>query len=76
MARLTVIADEQELARAAAERTTILIEPSIAERGGAMVSLTGGSTPRRTYMQLADEAHPWRARIDWRSGRRGGVAGS
>jgi 6-phosphogluconolactonase len=66
MAALTVAADEQALAHAAAERTTAVIERSIAERGGAMVSLTGGSTPRRTYALLADEAHEWRDRIAWR----------
>jgi 6-phosphogluconolactonase len=66
MAALTVAADEQALARAAAERTTAVIERAIAQRGGAMVSLAGGSTPRRTYALLADEAHAWRARIAWR----------
>jgi len=65
MAQLTVADDEGALARSAAERLTTLIERSIAATGNAVVSLTGGSTPRRLYALLGDEAHPWRERIDW-----------
>lgn len=65
MARLNVVQDENALAEAAAGRITVLIEQAIAERGSAVVSLTGGSTPRRLYALLADAARPWRTRIDW-----------
>jgi 6-phosphogluconolactonase len=65
MASLTIAADEQDLARLAAERLTLLIDEAIAARGSAVVSLTGGNTPRRLYALLADGSHPWRASIDW-----------
>ncbi len=65
MAQLTILDDEEALARAAAERLTTLIVRAITERGEALVSLTGGSTPRRLYALLAEPDEPWRARIDW-----------
>jgi 6-phosphogluconolactonase len=65
MARLTVVPDERALAAPAAERMTALIAGAIDARGGAMVSLTGGTTPRALYAALADPAQPWRGRIDW-----------
>ena len=65
MAQLTVAEDEEALAQSAAERMTTMIERSIAARGNAVLSLTGGSTPRRLYALLGDEAHPWRERINW-----------
>ena len=65
MAQLTILDDEQALAREAAGRLTALIARSIADRGEALVSLTGGSTPRTLYGLLADPQEPWRARIDW-----------
>jgi len=49
----------------AAERLTGLIERAIAQRHIARIALTGGTTPRATYEALADEARPWRRRIDW-----------
>lgn len=65
MATLTVTADEAALADAAAERLTALIAQAIAARGSALVSLTGGTTPRRLYSLLGDSARQWRTRIDW-----------
>ena len=65
MATLTIADDEEALAQSAAERLTTLIERSIAARGSAILSLTGGSTPRRLYALLGDATHPWRDRIDW-----------
>ena len=65
MAQLTITDNEDALARTAAERITQLIERSIAARGQALVSLTGGSTPRKLYALLADARQPWRERIDW-----------
>ena len=65
MATLTVADDEASLAETAAERITTLLEQAIARRGSAVLSLTGGGTPRRLYSLLADGARPWRGRIDW-----------
>jgi 6-phosphogluconolactonase len=65
VAKLTVTANEAALAHAAAERLTACIDDAIAQRGGAVVSLTGGRTPRTLYAVLADEKQPWRHRIDW-----------
>jgi 6-phosphogluconolactonase len=65
MAALTIAADEDELAHTAAEHVTTLIEQAIAARASAIVSLTGGSTPRLLYSLLADHAQVWRARIEW-----------
>ena len=65
MALLTVLDDERGVATEAAERVTTLVERAIAGHGNAMVCLTGGSTPKRLYALLADEARPWRRRIDW-----------
>jgi 6-phosphogluconolactonase len=65
VAVLTIADDERTLATTAAERITRLIEDSIREREHAIVSLTGGSTPRTLYRALADATQPWRARIDW-----------
>jgi len=65
LAVLTIVDDEHALAATAAERITSLIEGSIRERACAIVSLTGGSTPRTLYRFLADPTQPWRTRIDW-----------
>ncbi len=65
MAIVSILKDEERLAAAAAERVTLLIQQSIAERGHAVVCLTGGRTPRRLYELLADARRPWRARIAW-----------
>jgi 6-phosphogluconolactonase len=65
MAQLTIAEDQEAVAIASAERLTSLVEAAIADRGSAVVSLTGGSTPERLYTLLADAAHPWRRRIDW-----------
>jgi len=65
MAQLTVASDEVQLAELAAERVTQLIVQAVADRGSALVSLAGGTTPRRLYTSLADARQPWRARIPW-----------
>ena len=65
MAQLTVTSDEIDLAQQAAERVTEMIERAVATHGRALVSLTGGSTPRRLYANLADGHQPWRNRIPW-----------
>lgn len=66
MARLTVADDEAELASRAAERIAQLIADAVDAHGSAIVSLTGGTTPRRLYSTLADSRQPWRSRIPWR----------
>ena len=65
MAIVSILKDEERLAAAAAERVTSLVQQSIAERGNAVVCLTGGRTPRRLYELLTDASRPWRARIEW-----------
>lgn len=65
MARLTVADDEVDLASRAAERIARLIADAVDVRGSAVVSLTGGTTPRRLYSTLADSRQPWRNRIPW-----------
>ncbi|MGH9240670.1 MAG: 6-phosphogluconolactonase [Vicinamibacterales bacterium] len=65
MARLTVADDEVGLASRAAEHIAQLIADAAAARGSAIVSLTGGTTPRLLYSTLADSRQPWRDRIPW-----------
>ena len=65
MARLTLADDEVELASRAAERIAQLISAAASAHGSAIVSLTGGATPRRLYSALADPRQPWRSRIPW-----------
>ena len=65
VSKLAVYADEQSVAAAAADRLTALVERSMAAHGNAVVSLTGGRTPRRLYSLLGDPLGPWRGRIDW-----------
>ena len=65
MAAITVAADDEMLLGVTAEWITTLIERAIGERAVAHVCLTGGGTPKRLYEELAAEARPWRARIDW-----------
>jgi 6-phosphogluconolactonase len=65
MAQLTIASDEAQLAELAAERITQLIVQAVTDRGSALVSLAGGTTPRRLYASLADAGQPWRGRIPW-----------
>jgi 6-phosphogluconolactonase len=65
MAQLIVANDEVDLAQRAAERLTALIEQAVSAHGRALVSLTGGTTPRRLYAALADPRQPWSGRIPW-----------
>lgn len=65
MAKLTVVDDEDALARASAERITTLIEDAIGAQGSAVICLTGGNTPRHLYELLGTESEPWRRRIEW-----------
>ena len=65
MARLTVANDEVDLASHAADRIAQLIADAVGAHGSAIVSLTGGTTPRLLYAALADSRQPWRGRIPW-----------
>lgn len=65
MAVLTIAEDAAHLDRTAAERLTSIVDGAVRAHGAAMVSLTGGHTPRRLYELLADPRQPWRARIPW-----------
>lgn len=61
MVRLTVVRNEDAVVATAAERVTSNVDTSLADRGSAVVCLTGGSTPQRLYEGLAEEARA----IDW-----------
>jgi len=65
MAQLKIVADKVAMSQAAAERITSAIEAAVAARGGAAITLTGGSSPDLLYEMLADAKRPWRRRIDW-----------
>lgn len=65
MAIVTILSSEEEVAEAAAERVTSLMQDALSARGAVAVCLAGGRTPRRLYELLADAGRPWRARIDW-----------
>lgn len=60
---VTVVADGSALARAAAERFARTVEAAVAERGRAIVALSGGNTPKQMGRILAHE--PYRSRIPW-----------
>jgi 6-phosphogluconolactonase len=64
MASVTCI-DADALVSATARRLAELIARAIRRNGSAMVSLTGGSTPRALYETLGNPSQPWRAQIDW-----------
>ena len=52
--------DAEALARAAAQEIADRLTEAVAQRGRAVMALSGGSTPRRTYQLLgADERVPW-----------------
>ena len=61
MAVLTIVEDERALAHTGAERFAAIVRECVRERGRAVVSLTGGSTPRKMYEALAREPDqvPW-----------------
>jgi 6-phosphogluconolactonase len=61
MALLTIVEDERALARDGAERFAAIVDEAAGTRGRAIVSLTGGTTPRHMYEQLARRLHvPWK----------------
>lgn len=60
---VTIFADPDELADAAADRVAELLVAAVAERGRADLATTGGSTPAALYVRLTRE--PMRERIPW-----------
>jgi 6-phosphogluconolactonase len=62
---LSVVDDPAALAREAADR---LVAWAMEERGPVRIALSGGSTPRRTYQELASarlvDRFPW-SRVHW-----------
>lgn len=63
MAGIERFADAAALAEGAAQRFVYLADQAIQERGGFSAALSGGSTPKALYAQLA--ASPAAARLDW-----------
>ncbi|PKN12980.1 MAG: 6-phosphogluconolactonase [Deltaproteobacteria bacterium HGW-Deltaproteobacteria-4] len=61
---IKVFADQEALARAAAEFFAAQARQAVAARGRFLVLLAGGETPRRTYQLLAQD--PLRRQIPWR----------
>jgi len=60
---LMIYQDSEELAAAAAERIRHAASESVAARGRFTLCLTGGSTPRRTYVILAGQQGA--TAVDW-----------
>ena len=58
--RLEVAADAAQVARFAAARIAAVLKDAAARRGAATLALSGGSTPRQAYAQLATQAE-----LDW-----------
>ena len=63
MSRIRIFDDAQALARAAADHFVTLAAQAITQRGLFAVALSGGSTPRATYILLATQNYA--ARVDW-----------
>lgn len=60
---LRLVADAEALAQAAAESFVQHTTAAVAERGRALVALSGGSTPKRMGELLAGD--PYRDRVPW-----------
>jgi 6-phosphogluconolactonase len=60
---IRTFADVESLGEAAAHEFVRCAREAIADRGRFTVTLSGGSTPRRSYQLLA--AEPLRAQVDW-----------
>lgn len=58
------LADAEAVCQAAADLFLKLARAAILDRGGFMVALSGGSTPKRLYDILASA--PYRDRVSWR----------
>ena len=65
MAAVTILANPEALAVAAAKQLTALLEEEARFRTPVFLGLTGGRTPQRLYQLLADPSQPFRSRIPW-----------
>jgi len=59
LTRLTTCADAEAVATRAAADIARALEHVCAERGGAHIALSGGTTPKRTYELLAEQPVDW-----------------
>lgn len=59
MPKIVAFADKAALMKAAAERIATAIREAIAQRGGACIALSGGSTPEPAYQLLAAMPLEW-----------------
>lgn len=64
---LRILANDDDLARAAAEHFVHKSSEAVAQRGFFTVALSGGSTPKALYELLANPNAPFRAQIPWSS---------
>jgi 6-phosphogluconolactonase len=62
---LEVVADRDELSRAAADRFCAQAQQAVHDRGRFTVALSGGSTPRDFYALLANEEAGYRNQLAW-----------
>ncbi len=60
---IEVVADAATLTSRATEWLIEQVGHAIAQRGRAVIALSGGSTPKGVFQRLAEA--PWRDRIDW-----------
>src|SRR5437660_6319482 len=63
--RVEVLPDAEAVARRAAEEFSRRSRDAVSARARFAAALSGGSTPRRVYALLADEASPFRREIPW-----------
>jgi 6-phosphogluconolactonase len=57
--------DAEAFARRAAQYFTEMAWEAVAYSGHARIALSGGSTPKAAFEQLADFSQPWRGRMPW-----------
>ncbi len=62
-----ILPDAAAVQRAGAEAVAARLEAAVRARGVAFLALSGGSTPKGLYAQLADPAGPFRARVPWQA---------
>jgi 6-phosphogluconolactonase len=53
------------LARRAAEFFVVEADKAVAARGVARIAISGGSTPKATFANLAEQGEEWRERMPW-----------
>src|SRR6059036_233041 len=62
---IRIVANLEELSRAAAEELSRRAAEAVREQGTAAIALCGGSTPTRLYALLADVRDSFRDRMPW-----------